>query len=372
MKRVFSVLIVILLILLFPLTAYAEETDKNEEEIYQEMTEGFKEGIDSDVSQELEKYDIDVSDPQTLKELETSDIFSKIISALSANVGHAVKILVKVIALIVLCSIVKNCVPENNSVSGVFSFVSVITVLSVIMNTLQDCIDLSLNALNGMNTFMTCYIPVFTSVVVTSGNVTSGNSYYVVMFSICEIVTLIANTFILPVLSIVLSLSVVGALNSDFPFHKTAEGLKKVVQWILGGAMTVVVAVLSIRSIIGTSVDNVATRSAKYVVSTFVPVVGGAVSEAFLTVKGSMGVIRSGIGSLGIIIILFIIITPVASIVVIRLSIKVCEMIAEMFDEKPICVLMSSVSSMLSICLSTVICVSVMFILSTALLLMIK
>lgn len=368
MKRLFTLIIVFFLVFAFPVMASAEETDK----IYSEMTENIENGIDDDLSEQLENYNIDISDPQTLKDLDASDIFNMIISSLSANIGLAIKILVKVIALIVLCSVVKNCVPEGNSVSDVFSFVSVVTVISVIMNTLQDCITLSLDALNGMNTFMTCYIPVFTSIVVTSGNVTSGNSYYVVMFSICEIVSLVANLFIQPILSIVLSLSLVGALNNDFPFHKTAESLKKLVQWVLGGIMTVVVAVLSIRSIIGASVDNVATRSAKYVVSTFVPVVGGAVSEAYMTVRGSMGVIRSGIGSIGIIIMLLIILPPIASIVVIRLSVRICEMIGELFNENNICVLMSSISSMLSICLSTVICVSVMFILSTALMLMIN
>ena len=180
MKRVFTLIIVCFLVFAFPMMASAEETDK----IYSEMTENIENGIDDDLSEQLENYNIDISDPQTLKDLEASDIFNMIISSLSANIGLAIKILVKVIALIVLCSVVKNCVPEGNSVSDVFSFVSVVTVISVIMNTLQDCITLSLNALNGMNTFMTCYIPVFTSIVVTSGNVTSGNSYYVVMFSI--------------------------------------------------------------------------------------------------------------------------------------------------------------------------------------------
>ena len=113
------------------------------------------------------------------------------------------------------------------------------------MSTLQDCISLSLNALNGMNVFMMSYVPVFTSIIVTSGNIISGNGYYAVMFTICEVVSLISNTFIVPILSIVLSLSIVGAMNSDFPFHRTADGLKKLIQWVLGGIMTVVVAVLS-------------------------------------------------------------------------------------------------------------------------------
>ena len=368
MKRFFAFLTVFLIVFLLSTTASAEETDK----IYSEMTEGIEDSIDSDISDELENYDIDISNPESLKELDTSDIFEKILSALTANIGTAIKIIVKIILLIVLCSVVKNSIPDDNSVSDVFSFVTVVTVSTVIMSTLQDCISLSLNALNGMNVFMMSYVPVFTSIIVTSGHIISGNGYYAVMFTICEVVSLISNTFIVPILSIVLCLSIVGAMNSDFPFHRTADGLKKLIQWVLGGIMTVVVAVLSIRSVIGNSVDNVATRSAKYVVSTFVPIVGGAVSEAYMTVRGSFGVIRSGIGAIGIIVLLFIIIPPIASIVVIRLAVKICELIADMFDEKSVCQLMSSVSSMLSICLSTVICVAVMFILSTALLLMIN
>lgn len=368
MKNVITFVVVVLMCFVFCINASAEKTD----DIYNDIYKGIEEGIDSNISDELREYDVDVEDYSTVNNLEISDIFNKIIASLTANIGQAVKIIVKIILLIVLCSVIKSCIPDSDEINEVFSYVSVITVSVVIMNTLMDCIDISLNALNGMNTFMNCYVPVFTSILITSGGITSGNVYYAVMFAICELVSLIANIFIIPVLSIVLCLSVVGAMNEDFPFHKAADGLKKLIQWILGCIMTIVVAVLSIKTLIGVSADNVATRSAKYVVSTFVPVVGSSVSEAFMTVRGSFGVIRSGVGGIGIVILLFLIIPPVSNVVVIRLSVKICEIIADMFDEKPIKVLTSSVASMLSVCLSTVICVAMMFILSTALLLLIN
>lgn len=366
MKRIVSILLGITVFVLFSVNAYAETTD----EVLDEMSQEIQDGVSNSIMDELEEDGIDISSPESVGNVEASDIFDKIINALSANVSLAVKIVAKITALVIICTTVRNYIPDSCCSSESFSFISVACCSSIIMTTLHDCMDLSLNALNSINTFMISYIPVFTSIAVTSGSVTAATSYNVIMFSVCEIVTVVANNFIIPVLGVVLSLSIAGSINPDFSFVRISSGLKKIVLWVLGVSMTVVVAVLAIQSVIGASADTVATKTAKYAVSSFVPFVGGAVSEAFLTVKSSMGIIRSGIGGIGIIIVLFIVIPPVAAIAMVRLAVMICEFFADILDEKPIVTLMSSVSSMLSICLSTVICVGLMFILSTAILLL--
>lgn len=373
-KRIICLFFSFLMLLTFSVTVYADNADQQQSEEFNEAMEEIEaeieKGIDEDIYGELSESGIEITNPESITRMKTGDIFDKIINVFSMNIGQAMKIAAKIIALILICTIVKSYVPESFSVSKTFSVVSVVCASTVIISSLEECMQSVIGALESIKTFMTCYIPVYASVIMTGGSVTAGTSYYVVLFSLCEIITFLAGSFILPVMSIVLSLSIVGAINPDLSFLSISNSFKKLVQWILSGTMTIIVAVLSIQSIIGVSSDTVASKTVKFAVSTFVPIVGGAVSDAYSTVKSSVGIIRSGIGGIGIIVVLFISISPIVSTAVIKLSVHLCQIIADIFGEKSISALMGSISSMLSICLSTIICVSVAFIISTALLML--
>lgn len=374
LKKILCLCFTLIAIFLNTLVAYAtgEQPDGQQlDEVLDELYEDIDEGIDDEINSQLEDEGIDASDPSSVLNVKTENIFEKIITALTGNIKDCFGFVGKIIALILLCTVVTSYIPQEKGSKEIFSFVSVVCAMTVIMSEIQSCIDNVIKALGRINTFMTCYIPVYSGVILTGGNATSATAYNVAMFSICEVLSFLVNSFIMPIMSIALCLGIVGAINPDFSFGKIVDGIKKAVQWVLGAIMTIVVAVLGIQSIIGASADTVATKTARYAVSTFVPVIGGSVSEAFLTVKSSLGVIRSGLGGIGIIIVLFITIQPLTLVLALKFSVFVCQIIADALDQKSISSLMSNMSSMLSICLSTVVSVSVVFIISTALVMLV-
>lgn len=370
-KRVSALFFVFVSFIAFAPKVSAEQASSLYDDTTKELVSELEKGIDEKTADELDGIGIDTKNPDTVKEFSVEDVFDRIIELLSFNVGYAIKIVVRISALIIISTMVKNFVPDSFSTSGVFSMISVVCCVAVIMGSIQECVSSVLNALDGMNTFMTCYIPVYSSVIITGGSPTSGAAYYVILFGLCEIVAFLAKSFIMPIMSVVLCFAIVGAINPDFAFFKISSGFEKIVKWVLGAVMTVVGAVLSIQSVIGVSTDTVSVKTVKYAVATFVPIVGGAVSDAYSTVKTSVGIIRSGIGGIGIIVLLFIALSPIITTAVMRLSVMTCEVIADMFGEKSISGLMSSVSSMLSICLSTIVCVSLSFIISTAVMMLV-
>lgn len=372
MKSCVCLLVSIIMLVMLQTVAFAQENESGEEfrKIADELGTQLEQGLDSDTADELYEDGIDLKDPESVSQIEAGDIFDKIKEAFSLNLKDAVKMIGKITALILIITVIKNYVTESFFASNVYSSVSVVCASTVIMELLTESMQAVMNAVNGINTFMMSYVPVYASLIITSGSPAAGTAYYVVLFSLCEIITLVASRLIIPSMSIVTALSIAGAINPTFSFDKISRGVKKVILWILGVLMTVMIAVLSVQSIIGISGDTVAGKAVKFAVSSFVPFVGGAVSDAYSTVKSSLGIIRSGIGGFGIIVILYIAIKPIASVAVIKLAVSACEVIADMFDEKSIASLMSSLSSVISVCLSTIVCVSVGFILSTALLML--
>jgi stage III sporulation protein AE len=125
---------------------------------------------------------------------------------------------------------------------------------------------------------------------------------------------------------------------------------------------------LTLKSSIGNAADGFASKTAKFMISGFVPVVGGAISDAYSTVKSSMSIIRCTTGTAGAIAIVIIMIPPVLELMAYRLVFMIGSAAAEMMSVTPIVRLFKNLDSGLAIAMSVLICFSVFFIISTAIL----
>ena len=70
-----------------------------------------------------------------------------------------------------------------------------------------------------------------------------------------------------------------------------AEGLKKVVTWILTTALLLFTVYLSVVRIVSGSADGATVKVAKAAISGVVPVVGGILSEVSETVMAGAGMV---------------------------------------------------------------------------------
>ena len=81
--------------------------------------------------------------------------------------------------------------------------------------------------------------------------------------------------------------------------------LKSTVIYCLTGVTTIFVGILGIQRVVASASDTVAAKAVKFTVGSVIPVVGGIVKDAFDTVAGGIGMIKSVTGAIGIAAILF-------------------------------------------------------------------
>lgn len=371
MKRAVSVIIAVIFALCFPVCSFAEEGDEdNMNIIMDDVSSQLEEYIDDDVHSELEENGIDMSNPESISGFSVSSILNYIFGIFSEYLGEPFGILGKTTALALICLLIKSIAPDSENISRAFSVTAVLCCVSISLDCINLVVDKILNSLDAVNSFMLSYIPVYASIIATSGSPSAASSYYITLFSVSEVITYIADKIFMPLISIVFAVSIVAAINPQLSLSSVSSNIKSLVQLLLGVLMTIFVGVLSMQSVIGISSDSVGAKAAKFAVSTFVPVVGGAVSDAYQTVKGSLGVIRSGVGGFGMIIILFIVIRPVIFTVIVRLVTMLGGIIADIMGEKELSSLLKSTSAVISIALSVIVTVSVVFIVSTAVLML--
>jgi stage III sporulation protein AE len=71
--------------------------------------------------------------------------------------------------------------------------------------------------------------------------------------------------------------------------------------------------VLSLQQMVAVAGDSVSSRAVKFSLASLVPVVGGVLSEAYATVMGCAGLLRSTVGGFGVVSTLAIILPPLLS-----------------------------------------------------------
>ncbi len=343
-----------------------------EEEFAENNSEFFENSIPRESEEFFEENDIDITNINSIKDFSLSKVFKYIINKVKYTLTKPIKLLGLLIGIILLLSIINNVGTENmnNSLYKVFNIIGVLVCLCIIYKYISESIDITSKTLQDGSNFMLCYVPVFAGVVAAGGLVSSASIYNMGVLGVSEIAIQIANNFLLPLMALLFALSIIESINPSLSLSGFTSGVKKFIQWSLGLLMTIFVGVISIQGIVGTSTDTIGIRTAKFMASSFIPVIGGAISDAYSTLRGSIGLLRSGVGSIGIIVLLLTILPPILFVFSIKISLSIGSFVAELLGIKSVSSLLKNSSSVLSIAVSLLICFALMLIVATTIMMM--
>ncbi|MCL2056998.1 MAG: hypothetical protein FWH02_07265 [Oscillospiraceae bacterium] len=187
----------------------------------------------------------------------------------------------------------------------VFNMTAVLCVVLSAARPIFDCIMETVRAVQDAAFFMAGFVPVFSAAMMASGQPVTAGTYSIMMFTAAQVIAQVIARFLMPLMSVYLAMCVMGAVSPEINISSAAGVVKNIAGWVLGLCFTLFVALLSIQTMVGTNADTVANKSAKFLFTSFVPVVGSALSEAFSTAQGCLRLIKSSVGAYGIIAVVF-------------------------------------------------------------------
>lgn len=362
--------LIILVMGIFVLSANINAQAQEDNEVNYDF--GFRDlesALPDEASKELSE--IGVSAENGTENLNPSNVFNKIWELLVENAPKPLSMLVSVIGVIILCTLIQSLQHGDNDVSAVFSAVSVLACSGIICTSFATLFSSAKVAVDGLSSFLSVYVPVFAGIMAAGGQGTAAASY-------CGIITVAAEFFcrlfsivIYPLACCVMGISVAASFNPDLKISSIAESVKKLVNWVLAFVMTVFTGILSVQSFVGAATDSAAMRAVKFTVSGAIPIVGGAVSDALLTVKGSIGIIKASVGSFGIAASAFVMLPSVISLFLFRIVFTVTAAVSDCFGASEVKALLKSGENVLSIILAMIVSFWVLGVASTALMLVI-
>lgn len=365
MKKAVSVLLAFLFLLIFSPVAFADD-EKDFNEILDKVNEHISSSIDKDAIDILEEEDISLKDPKSVNNIKAENVFQKLISWFTEALKKPVVMLGKIIAVSLICIIMKSMSPDKGSVVRAYSLLGVLSTIVLMTDTISESFMTLKNSMENINNFMISYVPIFSSIVSAGGNISTGASYTAIMLLLCEGMAVVASKILIPFLSIVLAVTLVSAINPNLQFSGIADSVKKCTVWTLSAVMSIFVGLMSIQGLTGGAVDGASAKVIKFAASSFIPVIGNSVSEAYSAVRGSLGVIRNGVGSIGIIIVFIMAAKPLLTIIAIKFMMWTGKLINDIFGQKEISEFLKSANSVMSIGLSIMVAYAIVFIIATA------
>ena len=297
------------------------------------------------------------------------NIFRRLITG---KIEAPTRSLVRLLAVIILLSVFECFLPEDDSVKFIAETAGTLFCVISVISPLTAAIASAAASVTVSSAFMSALIPVLGAVVAAAGNPALAVSFQSLAFYGAQVISSVSKNCIMPIVGAVLALDITGTMMPDFHLSGLTELIKKTLTAAMTFAATLFVAFLSIKDALANAADTVASRGIKLAISSAVPVVGGALSEAYSGVIGSLVLARSTAGIFGIAAIALICLPSCAQLVFWIFALRLGAAAGELFGQQSTSKLLRAAASAVTLLNVVLIFNAVLFIISTALILMIK
>ena len=368
MKRI----IVLLIIIIIPILSVYSVSGSTFSDALEEIGGGnLSNSLDQNSQDSLNNLGIDEKDYNSIINLSFSDFFKEIIRIAGQEGVTPLSSSALVMCMLLLYSVFDNFRDDLKS-RNMQSISDAVFVLIITLSTVTPVVSVvnrAVTSIENAGSFMLLYIPIMVVALITNGQGVTGASYYSFVVMAGEGITWLSSHLIAPLLSLFLGVSVTSSVSSDIKLDGIIRELSKFIKWVIAFVMTVFSGLLTFKTLITTAADTVSTRAVRFTLSSFIPIVGSALSEAYKTIQGSMTLLKTGLGVFVIISVVIVFLPVVINCLLWIVSLNISSGVADMLGVKAPSSVLKCCSSVLSTLLVIILCVMAIYVISTAIIL---
>lgn len=373
MRKVKIFAVCVLIILSFSVNAYAAgESEYYNGQVESSGAEDILSGLDSETKERLGELGIEDVNFSSLFDVSFSKIFSFVKKAAEGKLESPLKSLMKLLSVIILIAVCESFMPDDDKMKNVINMAAVLFSVTVIISPLYDAMESAVSSVGVCADFMKSLIPVLVGIVSASGNPSLAVSFQSCAFAAAEVISALGKNYVVPIVGAVTALDLTGSLMPSMKLSGITELVKKTVIQTLSFTATLYVSFLGIKGALANAADTVASKGIKLVISSAVPIVGGAVSEAYSGIIGSLVLVKSTVGIFGIIVIAVITVPSMLQLLFWIFAMKLGAAAGEVFSLGGVSSLLKALSCAITLLNVVILFGAVLFIISLALLLSLK
>lgn len=371
-KRIIAFIFTVILLLSCSATASAKENDDLMDKIIK--TSGVDRLYDvapDNAKQFLKDNGIDAVDYDGISGLSIKDFFVSIADCIKEKIKFPFTMFLSCIGIILLAALLNSLKDtfKSGATEQMFAVISTVSVACVVARPISEMIISIADITKQASDFLLSFVPVYVGVVATSGKPILASAYSGSVIMCAQVISRISSTVLVPLLSVYMAFCLIGGVSDKVDISSIAKGVKNIVVVSLSFLLTVFSGLLTVKGVVANSADTVTIKTAKFMSSTFLPVVGGAVSDALNSVYGCVGLIKTAAGGFGIIAIAGTFLPIIISLAMFQLSLSVAEIVSDALNTNQISMLLNTAKNVLAIMLSIIIVFALLMVISLGIML---
>lgn len=249
----------------------------------------------------------------------------------------------------------------NDSLVNLAFAVSFFVIVFIGLQSFRTALNLAYHSLNDLATLMYAILPLMSSLMAAVGGITSAALFHPVLLSVVTAIVSLSKTILFPLLNINALVGIMAHFSKEFPLERFANLLRQVCIMLLSFFFTVFLGILAVRGAITPVTDGVALRTAKFLTSSFVPVIGSMFANAVEVVVGGSLLIKNTVGIFGLMLVFFMVALPSLKIWAIIFIYKVTGALLEPICDSRIIKTIASLESSLTLIFISLATVGLMF-----------
>lgn len=297
-------------------------------------------------------------------QVDDSFVFDGVIKTFKNELYSNISLMIKILIVVIIHSIIKSISDNlgNNSTSKIIYFLQYVIISTFVIDSFSNIIDLTKSTIQDIISFMQLLIPLLVTLMLTTGQFAFANIVQPILIFMMNFIGEFIYVFIIPLVMVCMVLAIVSNFSKELTVEKLSKFIKKATLWILGIILTVFVTTLSLEGTLGNSVDALTSKTAKAVVSDFIPVFGKILGDTAETIIGCSKVLKSTVGIIGVLVVLSIVISPVIKIGILWLSFKITACLCELVADEKIVKLIDEISECYKILLGILVAITIMLV----------
>ena len=221
---------------------------------------------------------------------------------------------------------------RSEETSSVFGAVCALVLCGSLLVPLSECIRRVNEAMTSVAVFMGSFTPVYAAVLLSGGRSATALSFQSIVLYASQLLSWLSSGVIVPLMTVSLALGVTGSVTPQVKLGGAGKLIGKTAVRLLTFGMMLFAGLLSLQSLTGAAADNLGMRAMRFSIASFVPVVGGSLSEAFSTIRGCLQLLRSTLGGFGMVATALIVLPSLLRCVGWSALLTVCRTMAELFS----------------------------------------
>lgn len=346
---------------------YATDTNIQIEEFLNTISE-----YSNDIMPELKNDDV-LERVVNGQQVDSSTLINRILNAFLKEFKVAIGLVTKILLATMFCTLLKNISPESDSgVKEIAFYVAYLVIVGLIINSYINIADLCKETIVKLSDFINLLVPLVLGLMIANGTIVSAGMMQPVLLVMTTLINSVVTNFILPLIFISLVINIVSNISENIKVSKLPEIIQKYSINFLKCVLAIFIAVLSIEGSLSANVDGFTAKTTKAIVSTTIPVVGKALSDAADSVIGAASITKNAIGIIGMFVVIAIIIEPIIKIFSLMLIFNISAALIEPISDKRISNCMSVTGEAVKNLFALVSTVSIVFVLAISLMIKIS